>query len=100
MSKINYPKTSPYSSTPQSNFAIGRFVYRDIPPADDDKTIILPPGYDYRPDRLSNDLYGTPAYWWVFMVRNLDVIRDPIWDFVSGITLTLPSPSYLKKVVG
>lgn len=58
------------------------------------------PQYQYRPERLSNDLYGSPVYWWVFMQRNIDLIRDPIWDLVTGMTIVVPSASYIKTLLG
>lgn len=100
MSKINYPASSPYASTPQTSWYISNFVYRRIPAATDDRTFVLTRKYQYRPDTLSYDLYGTPAYWWVFSVRNRNVISDPIWDMVAGITIILPSLANLKKVLG
>ncbi len=100
MSKINYPASSPYASTPQTSWYISNFVWRPIPAASDDRPFLLTRKYQYRPDTLSNDLYGTPAYWWVFSVRNRNVITDPIWDMLVGITIILPSAANLKKVLG
>ena len=100
MTKINYPASSPYSATQQSSWSIGNFVYRPIPAAADDTSIILKKKYENRPDTLSYDLYGTPAYWWVFAVRNRDVITDPVWDMVAGINIIVPSLATLKKILG
>jgi len=100
MSKINYPSSSPYSATLQSSWYIGNFVYRDIPPSNDDQSITITKKYENRPDTLSYDLYGTPAYWWIFAVRNRDLLTDPIWDMVSGITISAPSLDTLKKILG
>ena len=100
MSKVSYPSTSPYALTTQTNQRLNMFVYRDIPSASDDKTITLNAKYQYRPDILSNDVYGTPVYWWVFSVRNRNIIKDPIWDMTAGISLVIPSYSTVSKYVG
>ena len=54
--------------------------------------------YTYRPDLLAYDLYGTPQLWWVFVQRNLDVLQDPIFDFVPGKQIYIPKNSSLKTV--
>lgn len=91
MTMYSYPRTSAYADTPQSNWYIGRYVHRDIPADVSDYTYIIPSSYQYRPDLLANELYGTPLYWWVFMSRNLNVIRDPIWDFKTGRAIMIPT---------
>lgn len=30
----------------------------------------VPPGYEHRPDKISDLFYGTPAYWWVILLIN------------------------------
>ena len=52
--------------------------------------------YQYKPDKLSYDLYNTPVYYWVFMVRNIDLIRDPIWDLKSGMVIMVPTLARLQ----
>jgi len=100
MSKIRYPESSPYGATPQSSWYIGNYVHRDIPPAKDDISVEITKKYENRPDVLSYELYGTPAYWWVFSIRNRDLLTDPVWDMVSGITIFAPSLDNLKKSLG
>lgn len=100
MAKINYPASSPYATTKQTDSYIGLYQHRAIRPHKDDKKITLNMKYQYRPDLLSNDLYGTPDYWWVFLVRNMNIIRDPIWDFEAGKTISFPSLEHLHSVAG
>jgi len=50
----------------------------------------IEPRYHQRPDLLAFDMYGTTRLWWVFTLRNLDIIRDPIRDFNHGLTIYLP----------
>lgn len=100
MTKVNYSGTSPYALTPQSSWYLGNYVHRKIAPASDDTPLVLSADFTHRPDTLSNKLYGTPAYYWVFMARNLNVIRDPIWDFVPGIEIYVPSRDRLRGLTG
>jgi len=63
-------------------------------------TLHIQPQYTYRPDLLSYDLYGTSKLWWVFAVRNIDTIKDPVFDFVAGTTIRLPQKTTLDTVLG
>lgn len=95
---INYAASSPYNKTQQYSWRIGRFVNRSVPKDGTDTKIIIEPKYEYRPDLLSYDLYGTPEYYWIFLVRNIDVIRDPIFDLVRDIEIYVPTLQRLKSL--
>lgn len=56
--------------------------------------------YTYRPDLLAHITYGKRELWWVFAQRNLDILKDPIFDFVAGTKIYLPDPSALKNTLG
>lgn len=101
MSTEKYSSASLYAVTPQqSAYNINYLDFWD-PPAvtgsTSDTLISLDSRYDKRPDLLSFDLYQTVEYWWVFMVRNPDVISDPIWDFKTGIQIFVPSKDMLPR---
>lgn len=100
MSRVSYPKSSPYAATPQSSRFIGRYVHRSIRPNSEDRLMDIQPRHEFKPEAMSQELYGTPEYWWVFMARNLKVIRDPIWDHKVGLTIVVPSANYLKTLRG
>ncbi len=100
MSRITYPTSSPYSATPQTSWYLGRFVWRAIPPNSGDSLYTLLGRHNHRPDTLSYDLYTTPAYWWVFQVRNPWLRANPIWGFTTGMTIVVPSAAYLRQVLG
>jgi hypothetical protein len=85
-----YKKTSPWFRTPSNSLYLEQIVYRNVPINPDDAEYVIETQYKHRPDLLSYDLYGTPAYWWVFMQRNRSVIYDPIYDFVPGLAIRLP----------
>lgn len=48
-------------------------------------------GYDERPDLLAQALYNSPRLWWVFAMRNPDILKDPIRDFKAGTVIMLPT---------
>lgn len=92
----NAKDTSQYLSTPVKNWYLDLWVPRSVPKNDTDKLIIIPPEFDQRPDLLSYQEYGTPKLWWVFSIRNPDLIIDPINDFVAGLEIYIPE-NILKK---
>lgn len=101
MSKIVFPSSSPYYTTSQTSWYTGPIDYRDIPADSSDLYIAaLDPRFANRPDLLSYELYQTPAYWWVFMVRNIDIIRDPIWDMVAGMSIYVPTKARIQSLLG
>jgi hypothetical protein len=86
----NSKDTSQYKLTPIKNWYLDLWVPRTVPKSDFDKIIIIPPEFNQRPDLLSNQEYGTPRLWWVFCMRNPDLIIDPINDFVAGLEIYIP----------
>lgn len=96
-----YSKTSPYSRT---NMVNGQYMDvwepRSIPKMADDVTFRINATYKHRPDLLAHDLYGDAGYWWVFAARNPNVIKDPIFDFVPGVTIYLPKKTTLSAALG
>jgi len=57
-------------------------------------------GYDERPDLLAYQIYGDSKLWWVFALRNPDILKDPIRDFKSGKSIILPSELAVKQLTG
>ena len=96
-----YSASSPYFKTP---FVSGQYLdilkIRPIPAADDDIIYTIEPQYNYRPDLLAFDLYGSAKLWWVFAQRNMDVVKDPVFDIESGTKIFLPKQSNLKSELG
>ena len=91
---VIYENTSPYVNTPQRNFLIEYldfYTNRPVPADDTDELIAIGPKYQLRPDLLSNSLYGTTKLWWIFAVRNPNIIIDPIYDLKSGIEIFVPT---------
>jgi hypothetical protein len=95
-----YINTSPWYTTQITQNYLGIMSIRPVSAEPDDFLYTIQSQYTYRPDLLAHDLYGASSLWWVFMQRNLDVIQDPILDFVPGIKIYIPKNSSLKNVLG
>lgn len=95
-----YSSTSPWNTTPTNRQGtLDLMRIRPVPSADDDILYTIETQYTHRPDLLSYDYYKTPKLWWVFAQRNMDTIKDPIFDFTAGTSIYLPSPENIKKVL-
>jgi alpha-L-fucosidase len=95
-----YDATSPYYLTPYSQFFLDVMVNRPIPKQNDDILFSINLTYQYRPDLLAFDLYGTPTLWWVFYQRNPNTLTAPPLDFAVGTRIYLPKISTLKSTLG
>ncbi len=77
----------------------GRFLglinYRKITKNTNDKLYQIDKSYHLRPDLLAYDLYGDATLWWVFAARNMDVLKDPLFDFLTGNRIYLPNKQTL-----
>jgi len=93
-----YSKSSPYYATSTVNGHLDILNLRDIPAAADDVLYIVPQVYSLRPDLMAYDLYGDEKLWWVFAVRNKDVIQDSIYDMLAGQRIYLPTTNTLKSL--
>ena len=98
MAKI-HKTTSPYYKTPIKDFYLDIWKKRNIPPQADDNLITVEAKYEKRPDLLAYDLYGTPRLWWVFAVRNMDILVDPIEDLTTGIQIFAPAKDRIADFV-
>lgn len=63
-----------------------------------DEEYVIDPAYDERPDLLAKTLYNNSRLWWVFALRNPDVIKDPLRDFKSGTVIFLPSAGSISAL--
>lgn len=95
-----YDATSPYFETKYSQFFLDSMVNRPIPKQNDDLTFTINLTYQYRPDLLAFDLYGTAGLWWVFYQRNPNTLTAPPMDFKEGTMIYLPKLSTLKSALG
>jgi alpha-L-fucosidase len=95
-----YSNTSPWYNTPSKITHLDLLVIRPVSAEVDDFLYTIEAQYAYRPDLLAFDLYGTPSLWWVFIQRNLDVLQDPIFDFIPGMQIYIPKNSSLTTILG
>jgi hypothetical protein len=96
-----YPKTSPYAETEiYRNEFLDIWADRQIPKYSDDVYWEITSVYNWRPDLLAYDMYSDSKLWWVFAVRNPNVLKDPLFDFTSGTQIFLPKLTTLKEVLG
>ncbi len=90
--KIQYDTDSVYKNT---NIVDNKYL--DImEPIISDVTIYdlysltLESKYNERPDMLAYDLFSNANLWWIFAEFNQDLLKDPIIDFKSGLTIQVP----------
>ncbi len=96
----SYSNTSPWYTTPTTQNYLDILTIRPVSAEVDDFLYTIEPQYTHRPDLLAYDIYGTSDLWWVFIQRNLDVLQDPIFDFIPGTQIYLPKSSSLTSVLG
>jgi hypothetical protein len=97
----SYTKTSPWSKTTISTSGeLDILTIRPIPAEDDDYLYKIEAQYTHRPDLLAFDLYGTSKLWWVFAQRNMDILKDPVFDMIPGVEIYLPKSSSLAQELG
>ena len=95
-----YKTSSPWKDTPIENNYLSVLRIRPVSAESDDFLYSIEPQYTYRPDLLAYDLYGDTKLWWVFIQRNMDVLQDPIYDFIAGAKIYIPKGNSLKKILG
>lgn len=95
-----YSKMSPYYGTSQENSYLDTMVNRSIPKKTDDVVYTIDAIYNRRPDLLAFDLYGDARLWWVFAQRNPNVLQDPVFDFLPGVTIYIPKKETLVTALG
>ena len=92
---------SPYARTPiNSNGYLDILKPRPVPVSGEDILFEITTEFTYRPDLLAHITYGRKDLWWVFAQRNLDILKDPVFDFVAGTKIFLPDPSALRNTLG
>jgi hypothetical protein len=96
-----YPATSPYNNTDVVN---GKFldimINRSIPMLASDRYWEITTVYEYRPDLLAYDLYSDSRLWWVFAQRNPNRLKDPYFDFITGVGIYIPRADTINQVLG
>jgi len=95
-----YKSSTPWKDTSIKNNYLDVLKIRPVSAEPDDFLYTIEPQYTHRPDLLAYDLYNDSKLWWVFIQRNLDVLQDPIYDFVPGTKIYIPKGDSLRSVLG
>ena len=97
-----YAATSPYYTTPTWGPFLDVWKYNTlaIPANVGDALYQIDPPYNLRPDLLAYDMYQDSNLWWVFAIRNPDVLLDPVFDFVSGAIIYVPPTTVIFSALG
>lgn len=96
-----YPTSSPYYSTTIVNQVfLDVMINRPVFGESTDVYWQITPTYNLRPDLLANDLYNDGNLWWVFAQRNPNTLKDPLFDFVTGVSIYIPKQTALQASLG
>jgi hypothetical protein len=96
-----YSEMSPWGKTRIVNKDyLNVLEIRPVPQSDDDVLYEIQPQFTHRPDLLAYSVYGSSKLWWVFAQRNMDVLKDPVYDLVAGAKIYLPRADTLQKYLG
>jgi len=93
-----YENSSIYSETPIRTFYLDIWVPKEIPSSTDDKVWTITGKYHHRPDLAAYNFYGNEKLWYVFALRNKDILIDPIFDFTAGTEIIVPSKNSLSNI--
>lgn len=96
----SYSKTSPYYGTSTWGKYLDVWAGKSITPDVTDAVYQIDDIYNGRPDLLAYDLYKDSNLWWVFAIRNPDVLIDPLINFTTGKIIYVPTLATLKRSLG
>lgn len=95
-----YSKSSPYHGTPTWGPFLDIWAGKTIAPDVTDARYQIDPAYNLRPDLLAYDLYKDSNLWWVFSLRNPDILIDPLLNFKTGTIIYVPTSATVKRSIG
>jgi nucleoid-associated protein YgaU len=91
LSRYNNSKVLRYGN--KNVLTFNMYKKKDNVPTSQDKFTVITSGNEFRPDKVSKEVYGTPNLWWKIMEANN--ISD-IFNFKAGITIRLPFSGILR----
>jgi hypothetical protein len=94
-----YDQRSFLKNTEFKNFYLGVSNLPKVSLANGDR-VQVPPECENRIDLFSYQQYGSSRLWWVIALANADIIRDPTWDFKSGMMVFVPRDVNLTSSLG
>lgn len=96
----SYSRSSPYYGTQSWGKFLDVWSSKTIKADVTDAVYQIDNIYHSRPDLLAFDLYQDSSLWWVFALRNPDVIKDPIFDFLTGTIIYVPTKATVQASLG
>lgn len=100
MAQTSYGIFSPWYSTKINQNYLEELVFRPVPAFETDEDYVIQPQYKHRPDLVAFDAYGDTKLWWVIVQRNIDILKDPIYDFEPGVTIKIPRKENILAALG
>jgi len=94
-----YNNRSFLKNTEFKNFYLGTSKLPNVSLAVGDQ-VEVPPECENRIDLFSYQQYGSSRLWWVIALANADIIKDPTWDFKSGMIVFVPRDANLTSSTG
>ncbi len=95
-----YSRTSPYYGTQPWGKFLDVWPGKTITANITDAVYQIDQIYNLRPDLLANDMYQDSTLWWVFAVRNPDVLKDPLLSFTTGVIIYVPTKATIQQQLG
>jgi hypothetical protein len=97
-----YSKSSPYYSTGNWGQFLDVWGYNNLKISEDvtDALYQIDAAYNLRPDLLAYDMYQDSDLWWIFAVRNPDVLIDPLLNFTEGTIIYVPTLAVIRQAIG
>ena len=87
-------------NAPVNDFYLDINSLPKIPQSISDDIYTIESRYDKRPDLLAHQYYGSANLWWVFELRNPDILVDPLEDFTAGKNIRIPPKETIDRVIG
>lgn len=95
-----YSQNSPYARTQTWGKFLDVWTGVSIPADVTDAVYQIDSIYNLRPDLLAYDMYKDSALWWVFAIRNPDVLTDPVFSFTTGTIIYVPNQATVQAAIG
>lgn len=87
-----------YENTEVSNNILQIANLPELPTSSDDEFWTIEGKYHQRPDKLAHEKYGSEKYYYVFLLANMDLMEDPVFDFEEGLTIRVPSKNNVRRI--
>lgn len=97
-----YNKNSFLKDAQNMSFYTG-LNYMNLPavaPSVNDQKFLITKKYANRPDLLAFDKFGSAELWWILVLSNPEIIKDPIQDFKEGTIIRLVTGSRARQIAG